>query len=76
MTEAFSGPKILIKDTSSKEPTYSETVAPVRTSLDIEQISGGQAFNAPSFCAQHCSVLIEPRRVSFDVKSAGDVDFA
>jgi hypothetical protein len=40
MNEAFGGPKIAIKDASSKEPTYSVRVAPVRTSLDIE-ISGG-----------------------------------
>jgi hypothetical protein len=49
MNEAFGGPKILIKDASSKEPMYSEKVVPVRTSLDIEQISGGQAFHALSF---------------------------
>jgi hypothetical protein len=39
MNEAFGGPKIVIKDASSKEPMYSETVVPVRTSLDIEQIT-------------------------------------
>jgi hypothetical protein len=41
MTEAFSGPKIVIKDASSKERMYSEPVFPVRTSLDREQVSEG-----------------------------------
>jgi hypothetical protein len=41
MKEAFGGPKIVIKDASSKEPMYSEPVFPMRTSLDIEQVSGG-----------------------------------